>query len=180
MAKKNNSLEALSFLTITRGVVSVLFGIMALVWPGLTIATLAILVTLWLLINGVISIIQGIKKIGNGSSWVFTLIVGVLEIGIGAYLIQRPLLSVATLVALVAIALIVEGVVAVILPLIEGKSVSASAKTITMFYGLCAFLAGIGIWRYPVQGGLAFVWILGLFALITGPLWIALGLEMKE
>ncbi|MCA9332668.1 DUF308 domain-containing protein [Candidatus Saccharibacteria bacterium] len=179
-AKASGELEALRFLTITRGVVSVLFGIMALIWPGLTIASLAVLVTIWLLVSGVINVVRGVMGIGKGSGWVFTLILAVLQIGIGAYLIQRPGLTIATFVALIAIALVVEGVIAIVMPLVDSKDFSSGDKTLTIFYGIFAFLAGIGIWRYPVAGSLAFVWILGLFALITGPLWIAMGVQIKD
>jgi uncharacterized membrane protein HdeD (DUF308 family) len=54
--------------------------------------------------------------IGDGHGWIFTLLLAVLQIGIGAYLIQRPALTVATIVALIAIAFVVEGVISVIVP----------------------------------------------------------------
>ncbi len=46
--------------------------------------------------------------------------------------------------------------------------------------GLFAGLAGIVMLFQPVSGGVAFVWILGLYALITGPLLIALSLEVDK
>jgi uncharacterized membrane protein HdeD (DUF308 family) len=96
-SREDSGLETLKFLVITRGVVSVLFGIMALVWPGITVATFAVLITIWLLASGVINIIRGIMGIGDGHGWIFTLLLAVLQIGIGAYLIQRPALTVAQL-----------------------------------------------------------------------------------
>lgn len=178
-SKADSGVEALKFLVITRGVVSVLFGIMALVWPGITVATFALLITIWLLVSGVINIVRGIMNIGDGYGWVFTLILAVLQIGIGAYLVQRPNLAIATIVALIAIAFIVEGVISVIVPFTEGKDVSGGRKTLTFIVGLLAIFAGISIWRYPVSGTLAFVWVVGLFALISGPIWIAEGIRLK-
>ncbi len=178
-SREDSGLETLKFLVITRGVVSVLFGIMALVWPGITVATFAVLITIWLLASGVINIIRGIMGIGDGHGWIFTLLLAVLQIGIGAYLIQRPALTVATIVALIAIAFVVEGVISVIVPFTEGKDVSLGSKVLTLIVGLLAIFAGISIWRYPVTGTLAFVWIVGLFALVSGPIWIAEGIRLK-
>lgn len=172
--------ETLKFLFVTRGVISVLFGIMALVWPGLTVATFALLITVWFLLSGVINIVRGIMSIGDGHGWIFTLLLAVLQIGIGAYLIQRPSLAVATIVALISIVFVVEGVIAVIVPFIEGKAVSTGAKIADVIIGLLAIVAGITIWRYPVSGTLAFVWVVGLFALISGPIWIVQGLHLRN
>lgn len=179
-SKAEVSVETLRFLMVTRGIVAVLFGIMALVWPGLTVLTFATLVTLWLLVSGVINIVRSVLAIGDGHSWIFTLLLAVLQIGVGAYLIQRPALTIATLIALIAIAFVVEGVVSIITPFFEGKEVKDGSKVLTIIFGIIAIIAGISIWRYPVTGGLAFVWVVGLYSLITGPMWIAMGLTTKE
>lgn len=179
-SRKGDPVESLRFLLITRGVVAVLFGIFALVWPQLTVATFAILVAVWLFVEGVINVVRGVMGIGKGHGWIFTMLLAVVQLGVGAYLIQRPALTAATMVALIAIALVVQGVVSIIVPLFEGKDASAGTKTLTVFVGVLSLLAGILIWRYPVDTALAFVWVLGLYSLITGPIWIAMGLDVKE
>lgn len=170
----------LKFLTITKGVVTILFGIMALVWPGLTALTLTTLITLWLLVSGVINVVRSIMSIGSGSGWVFSMLLALLQIGVGAYLVQRPGLTIATFIALIAIVFIVEGIVGIVSPLIDGKSTTAGEKTLSVIFGILSVVAGIAVWRYPVSGGLAFVWIIGLYALITGPMWIAIGLDVHK
>ncbi len=179
-SKTKSNAEALRFLIIARGVISVLFGIMALVWPGLTVVVFATLVTLWLFVSGVINIVRSVMSIGQGHGWIFNVILGVLQVGIGAYLIQRPALTIATFVALLAIALVVEGVISMVVPFVDSKSTSKGEKLLTVLTGLAAFVAGVVVWRYPVSGTLAFVWVVGLFALISGPMWIALGLDTKD
>lgn len=178
-SKADSNVEAFRFLAITKGVITVLFGIMALVWPGLTVATFAIILTIWLLSSGVVNIIRGIMGIGDGFSWIFTLIVALVQIGVGAYLIQRPQIAIATLIALVAISLVVEGVVSIIAPFVDNQT-DSKGKGSAIFFGCLAVLAGIVIWRYPVNTTLAFVWVLGFFALISGPMWIALGISANK
>ena len=40
-------------------------------------------------------------------------------------------------------------------------------------------VAGVAILLQPASGGVAFVWVLGLFALVTGPLLIALSIALS-
>jgi uncharacterized membrane protein HdeD (DUF308 family) len=41
-------------------------------------------------------------------------------------------------------------------------------------------VAGVWIWRYPIQGTLAFVWVLGIYAIVAGTLMIAIGGETRD
>lgn len=168
----------LSRLAIARGVVTVLFGVFALVWPGITLATLAILITLWLLISGITGVIAAVLDRRSDGHWVFHLLVGLLSIGVGAYLIQRPGVTVATMVALVSIVLIAQGVIDAILAFV-GRS-SATHVVMSLIGALLSVIAGVFIWRYPVQGTLAFLWILGLFAIVYGTILITMGIDVNR
>ncbi len=170
--------STLSRLAIARGVITVLFGVFALVWPQITLATLAILITLWLLIAGVTGVIAAVLDRRSDGHWVFHLLVGLLQIGVGAYLIQRPGVTIATLVALVAIVLIAQGVVDAILAFVDRKS--ATHVVMTLIGALVSIIVGVLIWRYPVQGTLAFLWLLGLFAIVYGTILITMGIDVNR
>ena len=49
-----------------RGGLSILFGVIVLVYPKLTVLTLVTLLAIWLLLIGVISIVSGIMSVGRG------------------------------------------------------------------------------------------------------------------
>ena len=57
---------------------------------------------------------------------------------------------------------------------------SATEKTLMIIGGVLAVIVGIAILMQPAAGGVTFVWILGLYALLTGPMWIALGIDAKN
>jgi uncharacterized membrane protein HdeD (DUF308 family) len=168
-----------SRLAIIRGVVAVLFGIFALVWPDITVLTLGILVSVWLLVSGAAGIVTSIVSRNTNRNWVFSLLVAFVQLGIGAYLVQRPGLSVATFVALIAIVLVAEGVIGIVISLLE-KGVSTSSRFLGVIGGVLGAAAGILIWQYPTAGSLAFVWVLGLYALIIGAFMIASGVELER
>lgn len=169
----------ISRLTIIRGVVAVLFGVFALVWPDVTLVTLGILVAVWLLIGGAAGVVASLVSRHTNRNWVFRLLVAVVELGIGAYLVQRPGLSVATFVALISIVLVVEGVMEIVIALLEA-GLSSSNRLLGVIGGVLGVGAGIFIWQYPTAGSLAFVWVLGLYALLAGAMMISAGVELER
>lgn len=161
-----------------RGALAILFGIAAVFWPGLTLLTLVYLFSAYILVNGLVSLIGGITSISQRASWVFSVLLGVLQIGVGVYLLRHPQVSFATLILLIGFTLVFVGV-------FEGISAFADKKSNTsralMFIGALLYLvAGIVVLFQPVSAGVAFVWILGLVSLINGPILIALSLDAKK
>ena len=54
-------MEGSTFLII-RGVVSVLFGVLAFVWPGITLAALVIVFGAYALVDGVVNLVLGLTS----------------------------------------------------------------------------------------------------------------------
>lgn len=161
-----------------RGIAALLFGIAAVFWPSITLVTLVYLFSAFILVSGIGEVIHGITGIKHKGTWFLSLLLGVLQIGVGVYLLRHPLVSFASLILLIGFTLIVRGV-------IEGVSAfsddtSASMRTLVMIGAVISVLAGIVVLFQPAAAGVAFVWILGLYALITGPLLIALSLDAKH
>lgn len=164
---------------VLRGVAGILFGIAAIFWPGLTAVTLVYLFSIYILISGVVSIVDGIRSLTNKGSWIWKMLIGFAELGVGVYLVRHPGVSFATLILLIGLVLIARGVLEVVLVMLE-DDVSATEKTLMVISGGLAVVVGIAILLQPESGGVAFVWVLGLYALLTGPMWIALGLDTKK
>jgi hypothetical protein len=106
------------------------------------------------------------------------MLVGVAQLGVGVYLVRHPGVSFATLILLIGLILIARGVFEVISAMLE--DFSATERTLMVIGGGLAVIAGIIILMQPASSGVAFVWILGLYALLTGPMWIALGIDAKN
>jgi uncharacterized membrane protein HdeD (DUF308 family) len=161
-----------------RGIVAVLFGIAAVFWPGITLVTLIYLFGAWVLVDGVIRIVAGISRIGGHQLGFLTLLIGLIQLGVGVYLLRHPGVSFATLILLIGFMLIVGGVVEVVASLTAGDS--ATGKTLAIIVGVAAVLAGILMLFQPAASGVAFVWILGLYALVSGSMLIALSLDVRN
>ena len=59
-----------------RGVVAIVFGILAFAWPGVTLTALVLLFGAYAVIDGVASIVVGIKEYGERERWWATLLEG--------------------------------------------------------------------------------------------------------
>src|SRR5437667_10598086 len=68
---------------VIRGIAAIVFGVIAFVYPGLTIAVLVLLFGAWVVVDGVFRIVGAIGHGASDSDWGFNLIIGILGIIIG-------------------------------------------------------------------------------------------------
>lgn len=162
-----------------RGILAILFGIACVFWPGITLLTFIYLFGIYILVAGLVATFQGVISIGRSKTWILTLLLGVLEIGVGVYLLRNPEVSFGVLILIVAFSFIVYGILEIIGALAERRN-SSTSKTITIITSVLGILVGIVMLFQPAASDVAFVWIVGLFTLISGPLWIAISLDIKN
>lgn len=160
-----------------RGGLGILLGVIILVYPKLTVLTLVTLLAIWLFLIGVISIISGITSIKKGGwGWIGSILLGILELGVGAYLVQRPGVTTLTIITLLGLVFVVQGLVYVMKTFFE-PGATGGHRVLSLLLGALSLVAGIWLWRYPFHGTLAFVWLLGLYAIASGAMLIAMGVE---
>src|SRR5690606_26420157 len=63
-----------------RGVAAIIFGILALVWPEITLLTLILVFGAYVLIDGIFSVIIGIRTYGASERWWASLLAGIAGI----------------------------------------------------------------------------------------------------
>lgn len=164
---------------VLQGVATLIFGIAAVFWPGITLLTLLYLFSAYLLVVGIIALVRGITSIGSGGSWLLLMLLGLFEIGVGVYLLRHPAVTFATFILLIGFALIVKGIIDMVGTFFEG-GVTATERVLRFLVGGIALLAGIVVLFQPAASGVAFVWIIGLFAIVTGSLELAMAHDVKK
>lgn len=169
------ALRYVKWLYAVRAIVALAFGIVALVWPGLTLGVLLILVTIYLLVSGVINFVTGLADSGKRPGWALVVVLGIVEVALGVYIARHPLISLSTFLWLFGLVLIVIGVLEV------GSAVlsewAKNHRGWVAFSGLCSLIIGIIFVSWPVSSGLAFIWILGVYALIVAGVSMVASLE---
>jgi uncharacterized membrane protein HdeD (DUF308 family) len=166
-----------------RGIVAILFGIAAVFWPGITLVTLVYIFSAFVLASGLVTLVNGLidssRERNSVLSLILTVVLGIAEIGVGIYLLRHVHVAFSTLILLIGFILIFRGLVELFNGLFEADT-SGMYRTATCLAGALAVIAGVVLLFQPVSGGVAFVWILGLYALLTGPLMVALALDINK
>ena len=172
-------INSATWILTIRGILAIIFGIAAVFWPGITLVTLVYLFATYILVIGIVDIVDGISSIRTRSWWLVTLALGLLQVGVGVYLLRHPLLTFATLILLIGFVLIARGIFEGVMALVSGQD-SAPMRTLTVVMSILSVAAGILMLFQPASAGVAFVWILGLYALVVGPVLIALAMEARH
>lgn len=165
---------------VWQGVFSILVGVLILVWPGLTLVTLTLFLSIWLLIAGIVNMVDGVISIKKGGwGWLISLLVGVLQLGVGAYLVQRPGVTALTVITLVALVFVIQGV-ALFMRTFLDPMIKGGQRTLSLVFAVLSLIAAVWLWRYPTTAGLAFVWLMGLYTIIAGVMMVATASELAE
>jgi uncharacterized membrane protein HdeD (DUF308 family) len=108
------------------------------------------------------------------------MILGLLEVGVSVYLLRNvgSGLAIATLALLIAISFITRGVIAIVLAF--SSEISSGVRWFNAIMGGLSILAGMVVIWYPGASTLAWVWVLGFFAIVSGAMEIALGFIAKD
>jgi uncharacterized membrane protein HdeD (DUF308 family) len=164
-----------------RGAFAILFGIIALTWPGITVFALALLFGAWALLDGV-SLLANAFRQGRAHSdwrdWVPSLLAGLLGIVAAVITVLLPVITVVVLTIVAAILFIGVGVAEIVLAvrlrkLIRGEVFMALA-------GLAGIIAGVLIFLWPLSGALVLTIILGSYALVSGVLLLATAWRLRR
>jgi len=166
-------------LAIAQGVLAILFGILALFWPGLTVALLIVLFSVFVLVWGVVGIIVGLSTIGSNKFWWLELLFSVLAVGLAVYMLRNPVDAAAIFVLLIGVTFLVRGVIDVLEGLFDGNR-TADGRVFSVIAGVIGVLAGIVVLLYPVAAGVTVVWVIGLYAILYGALSIGFAFRAQK
>ncbi len=91
------------------GIISLIAGITALVWPGQTFLVLAAIIGWYLLFDGIFTVVVSISSRRDDDIWWLGLVLGIAEIGIAVWAVGSSDVSVAILLVWVAVAALSRG-----------------------------------------------------------------------
>jgi uncharacterized membrane protein HdeD (DUF308 family) len=155
-----------------RGAVSLLFGILAALWPGLTLMWLIVLFAAYAIISGFASISTALQNRKSNSDWWLPLLLGLIGLGAGAIAILNPGLTTIVLVLLIGATALASGIVDIVMAIRLRKVIQGEGFLI--LNGIVSVLFGVFVFFFPGAGALAMVWLISIYAVITGVLLLAL------
>jgi uncharacterized membrane protein HdeD (DUF308 family) len=173
----NDSLLQSWWMPAARGAVAIAFGVLALMWPGLTLLGLVALFSAYALITGAISIVGAVRNRKRDDQWWLMLIVGLVGVGAGIIAMIQPEMTTLVLVLLVAANALVTGVLDIALAIRLRKTIRD--EWLYVLNGIAAIIFGVVAFLFPTAGALAIVWMISLYAVVTGVLLVAAAFRLR-
>src|SRR5437868_11742876 len=154
------------WLLVLRGIFALLFGILAFVWPGITLASLVLLFGAYALVNGILALIMAIRAPKGSPGVAGTLILGLLSIVVGVLTAFYPGITALSLVILIGAWAIVTGA----LEIAAGTRLRRfmSGSWVLVLSGALSILFGALLLVMPSAGALSLVWLIGAYAILFG------------
>lgn len=163
------------WLLVVRGVAAVIFGALALFWPGITMVALAIVFGVFALVDGISLGIAAFRATsGTRTPMVIQSVLSVL-LGLGALI--WPIVAVFALVMIIAVWAIVTGV-AEIVTAVRMRS-QISSEWLLIFVGALSVIFGLLLLLWPGLGALAIITVIGVYAIIFGVALAIAGFRLK-
>ena len=165
------------WLLLLRGIAAIVFGVLAFAWPGLTLLTLILFYGAFALVDGVLAIVAAVTGGAPAPRW-WLAIVGLFGVAAGLLTFLMPGLSALVLLFFIAGWAIATGMLQIVGAIQLRKEIDN--EWLLIFGGVVSVLFGIGMMLAPGAGALALVWVIGIYAVITGVVLVALALRLKK
>jgi len=139
----------------TFGVIAIILGILAMLVPGLTGLSIALLIGVLVLLAGLVRMIWAFQA-GSLGKGLLAFAIGALTLLCGIVLVANPLFAAGVLTILLAVYLIFDGIFEIAAGI---KLRPGSGWGWMLFGGIVSILLGIMIWgQFPLSG----VWAIGI------------------
>jgi len=167
------------WLLLLRGIAAIVFGILAFIWPVITLLTLTLLWGAFALADGILALWGAISGPGGqAGSRVWLAIVGICGILAGLLAFAWPGITALVLLVFIAVWAIIIGVMQIWGAIQLRKEIEG--EWLLILSGLLSVAFGVLLLVQPGAGALAVVWIIGWYAILAGCIYIALALRLKK
>lgn len=165
------------WLVLLRGLAAIIFGILAFIWPGITLAVMILFWGAFVLADGVIALASAIIGGNVGPRWWLALI-GVLGVVVGVLTFLMPGVTALVLLVFIATWAIILGVFQIFGAIRLRKEIDNEWWLILS--GVLSVLFGVVLLAQPGAGALALVWVIGAYAIVFGVMLVALSLRLRK
>jgi len=161
-----------------RGALAVIFGLIAWIWPGITALALALLFGAYALVDGAVALYHAFKGGLSGQSRGWLALTGACGVVFGVIALFWPGITAFALILLIGAWAIATGVTEIVAAIwlrrhIEGEGWHILSGALSVVFGLALMV-------WPGAGGLALIWVIGVFAVALGISLIAAAFRLRS
>jgi uncharacterized membrane protein HdeD (DUF308 family) len=169
--------KSLSTSLITRGILAVIIGIIALAWPSVTVLALVILFAVYTFIGAGLQAVRAFSSRKAGPV-LGHLLLGLVDLAAGVIALAWPGPTALVLVLIVGVWAITAGLVEFSAAFASGEP--AGTRAMFILGGLVTMAFGVVLCARPGIGAVTLALLFGLFNLIAGTWMLAQGIELRR
>jgi uncharacterized membrane protein HdeD (DUF308 family) len=164
------------WVVLLRGSAAILFGLVTLFWPGITMLSLVAVFVAYALVDGAFAIASAVRAARRHERWGLLVLNGIVSIAAGVVALLWPGITVLAFVMLIAAYAILSGafmfVSAFRLNVDHGRVWLALGGLASLAFGILLVLA-------PLAGAVVLTWWIGAYALIFGCFLLILAFRLR-
>lgn len=167
------------WLLALRGVIAIAFGAAAILWPAITLVTLAALFAAFALLAGVVWMAGAVRNRARDRRWWLLLLLGAFSVAVGVIAILYPAPTMLALIVLVGVNALVTGIIDIVVALRVRMHIKG--ELLLVLSGIASVAFGAIVLMFPAgAGALALAWLVGVYAMVTGAMLVALSLNVRS
>jgi uncharacterized membrane protein HdeD (DUF308 family) len=163
---------------VIRGIAAIVFGIIAFVYPGLTVATLVLFFGAWVLIDGIFRVVGAIGHHASDPDWGWHIVIGIVGIIVGLLTFHAPQITALALVIYIAAWALMIGATEIAFAIKLRREIKGEWFLILM--GLASIIFAILLLWNPIAGAAAVIWLIAWYAVVLGILAIFFGFRLRS
>lgn len=145
------------------GVAGIIFGLIAMLWPHLTLSFFIYLFSIFILVVSVIVLGQSFTNIQANRLWWLSMIFAICGISIGLFILLNPSVAQAVLAILLAVYIFSQSLLDLV---VASYSDDRNTKAPVIIIGILGVIFGFIVLLYPRLATEAMVWVVGLYVLV--------------
>jgi uncharacterized membrane protein HdeD (DUF308 family) len=165
------------WIPVVRGILAIVFGLVALFWPGETIVVLVLIFGAFCFVDGVFAIVTAVRYATHHERWGVLLLEGIVGILVGMLAYAAPAAIALFFLYFAAGWAIITGIFEIIAAFRIRQSVAG--EIFLIIAGVLSVALGGAFFVFPGAGLLAWVYLIGIYAIFFGGLMIGFGVRMR-
>ncbi len=165
------------WMLVVRGIAALIFGVLALAWPALTLFLLVAFFAAYVLVVGVLAIVAGLRNRREDGWWLLSLL-GLVSLAAGILSLLYPGMTALVLVLVIGAGALITGIIDLIIAIRLRKEIRD--EWFLGLAGVISILFGGFVLISPGAGALALVWLIALQSIATGVLFTVIGLRVRS
>lgn len=166
-----------SSILLIRGIVGIVAGIFAMLWPGITIVFLVLLFGAYAFIDGMANVVIGARRApGRERSWA-AILQGIVGIVAGVLAFVWPGITALALLLWIAAWAVVTGAFEIVAAVRLRREIKG--EWLLALSGALSIVLGTLLFMFPALGAIGLAWALGAYAAASGIILVALAIRLR-